>query len=333
METTTNSTTETQQAEKPSRTLKDYAGLTARGFAMGASDVVPGVSGGTMAFILGIYEELITSIRDLLSPTAIKLLLRFKIKAALEVLPWKFLVVVGIGILLAILSLARFLEWTLVNYPSLLWSFFFGLVTASIFTVTKRVKSWNVKTISATAIGAIASYLLVGMVPVQTPDSAWFLFLSGAIAICAMILPGISGAFILVLLGKYEYVLSAVNNGDFMVLFWVALGAAVGIVTFAQILGWLFNRYHDMTVAVLIGMMIGSLRKIWPWKEVIRYGTDRHGEQVPIELNNVLPDVWTTEVTLALILALVGFSLVFAIDYWASRKEKVEIKAEAQAEA
>ena len=332
MDKTTDQTVETAKTQQPARTLTEYFGLTLRGFAMGASDVVPGVSGGTMAFILGIYEELITSIRDLLSPTAIKLLLRFKVKQALDVLPWKFLIAVGVGILAAILTLSRFLEWMLLNHPALLWSFFFGLVVASIFTVFKRVKSWNAKTIAATAIGAIVSYVIVGMVPVQTPDSAWFLFLSGAIAICAMILPGISGAFILVLLGKYEYVLSAVNNGNFMVLFWVAAGAAIGIVTFAQILGWLFKRYHDLTVAALIGMMIGSLRKIWPWKEVVLYGTDRHGEQVPIQLANVLPDAWTSEVTYALLLAIVGFALVFAIDYWASRREKQSVIIEARAE-
>ena len=305
-----------------SRTFKDYAGLASRGFAMGASDVVPGVSGGTMAFILGIYEELITSIRDLLSPTALKLVLKFEFKAALDVLPWKFLMAVGVGILAAILTMARSLEWLLVNHPSLLWSFFFGLVMASIFTVTKRVKSWNIKTVSATASGAIIGWIIVGLVPVETPNTARFLFLSGAIAICAMILPGISGAFILVLLGKYEFVLSAVNDGNFVVLFWVAAGAAVGIVSFAQFLGWLFKRYHDVTVATLIGLMIGSLRKIWPWKEVVEYGVDRHGQPIPLQLNNVLPEAWTGEVTLALNLAIIGFALVIAIDYWAARKEK-----------
>ncbi len=321
------------QPQATTRSLKDYAGLAARGLAMGASDVVPGVSGGTMAFILGIYEELINSIRDLLSPTAPRLLLKFKLKEALDVLPWKFLAAVGVGILAAILTLARFLEWMLVNHPSLLWSFFFGLVAASIFTVTKRVKSWTIKTVGATAIGTIIGWVIVGLVPVETPNTAWFLFFSGAVAICAMILPGISGAFILVLLGKYEYVLAAVNDGNFMVLFWVAAGAAVGIVSFAQILGWLFKRYHDVTVAALIGLMIGSLRKIWPWKEVVEYGVDRHGQPIPLQLNNVLPAAWTTEVILALILAMIGFALVFAIDYWASRQEKAATRANAPVKA
>ncbi|RME75916.1 MAG: DUF368 domain-containing protein [Chloroflexi bacterium] len=318
-----NTTVETQTVPAEKRTLRDYLGLVARGFAMGASDVVPGVSGGTMAFILGIYEELIFSIKSLLNPAAIRLLLQFKFKEALDILPWKFLAAVGAGILLAIFSLAKFLEWMLINHPALLWSFFFGLVLASISTVSKRVKAWKTSTIAAAVIGAVAAYIIVGLVPVETPNAAWFLFLSGAIAICAMILPGISGSFILVLLGKYQYVLSAVNNRDFVTLFLVAAGAAVGIVTFAQFLGWLFKRYHDVTVAVLTGLMIGSLRKIWPWKETVQTILDRHGNPIPVAQVNVLPPAWNSEVTLALILAIAGFGVVMVMDYWASRKERV----------
>jgi putative membrane protein len=207
------------------------------------------------------------------------------------------------------------------NKPVLLWSFFFGLVVASIFTVIKRVKQWGVSTIVAAIIGAIAAFFIVGLVPTQTPDTSWFLFLSGFIAICAMILPGISGSFILVLLGKYQDVLSAVNDRDILTLFFVAAGAAIGIVTFAQVLSWLFKRYHDVTVAVLIGLMVGSLRKIWPWKETLRTMLDRHGEPIPVEQINVWPQAWSSEVTIALILAIVGFVLVFVLDWWASRSE------------
>lgn len=304
-------TTETQP---PKRTIKQYLGLTLRGFAMGSADVVPGVSGGTMAFIMGIYEELINSIRGFASVKAFKLLTRFKFKQAYEELPWRFLVAVFAGIFLAIITLAQALEWTLENQPVLLWSFFFGLVLASVFTVSKRVKRWGLSTISATVIGAVVAWVIVGMVPLETPNTWWFLFLSGALAICAMILPGISGAFILVLLGKYEYVLSAVNNRDFVTIAIIGAGAVVGLVTIAQLLGWLFKRYHDVTVAVLMGFMIGSLRKIWPWKviEVV----DGH----EVSFTNILPEAWTTEVTLALILAIVGFAVVLVLDYVASRK-------------
>ena len=314
-------TDKVQEEQVTSRTAKDYLILAAKGFAMGAADVVPGVSGGTMAFILGIYEELIYSIKNLINPQIFKNLFSFKLKEALALVPWQFLGALGFGILLAIFSLAQFLETALTNYPSLVWSFFLGLVVASIITVTKHVQKWDSSTITAMVGGTVMAFYIVGMVPVQTPDAAWFLFLSGFIAICAMILPGISGSFILVLMGKYQYILSAVNNRDFVTLFIVAAGAAVGLVTFAQLLSWLFKRYHDLTVALLIGFMIGSLRKIWPWKETLETVIDRHGEAIPVVQVNVLPATWTSEVTLAIILALIGFALVFVLDYFASRAE------------
>lgn len=301
-----------------SRALKDYLGLTLRGFAMGAADVVPGVSGGTMALILGIYEELINSIRTV-DGTFVKLVLSLKLREALDKLPWKFLGAVVLGIGLAILSLARLLSWLLENHPSLIWSFFFGLVLASVFTVSQRVKSWTAARAAGVALAAAGAYFLVGAVPVQTPDEPWFLFLSGALAICAMILPGISGAFILVLLGKYQYVLNAVNQRDVLTLFLVAAGAAVGIVTFAQFLGWLFKRYHDLTIAILTGLMLGSLRKVWPWKETLATIIDRHGEEIPVAQMNILPVAWNGEVTMALILAIAGFSVVLVLSNWATR--------------
>ena len=310
--------------EEPSvpRRWKDYVGLTARGLAMGASDVVPGVSGGTMAFILGIYEELVTSIKDLLSPRVVRLLLRFRFKEALQLIRWKFLTAVLVGILLAIFLLAPGLEWMLVHQPVLLWSFFFGLVAASIFTVVKRVSRWEARTVGGAAAGALAAYSIVGLVPAETPDTLRFFFLSGFIAICAMILPGISGSFILVLLGKYQDVLSAVNTRNFLTLSIFGLGCVVGIVSFAQLLSWLFRRYHDGTVAVLIGLMGGSLRKIWPWKETTRIITDGHGNPIPVEQINILPSVWNAMVTLALLLAVAGFAVVFVLDFFAARKRQ-----------
>ena len=166
--------------------------------------------------------------------------------------------------------------------------------------------------------------MVVGLVPMETPNAPWFLFLSGALAICAMVLPGISGAFILVLLGKYRYVLAAVTNQDFLTLALVAAGAVVGIVTFAQIVGRLLKRYPDMTVAVLTGMMAGSLRKIWPWKETVSLVAGRQGEMIPVKQANVLPSAWTTETALALVLAILGFALVFALSSSALRRGKRE---------
>ena len=304
----------TTQHFTPNRTIPEYVGLAARGFVMGCADIVPGVSGGTMAFILGIYEELVMSIRAGARRPFWQALLRLDILAALDAVNARFLAAVLAGIVVAVLTLASWLEWILKSHPVLIWSFFFGLVFASIVTVRKRIRSWSATLYAALAVGAVGAYFLVGAVPVQTPESAWFLFLSGMLAICAMILPGISGSFILVLLGKYQFVLAAVNQRDLVSLAIVGVGAVVGIVTFAQILAWLFKRYHDVTIAVLIGLMAGSLRKIWPWKLTVESIIDRHGEILPTVQQNFLPSALTGEVFLALGLALAGFVIVMALD-------------------
>lgn len=324
--------TTTTTGVRPQRTLKDYAGLTLRGICMGAADIVPGVSGGTMAFILGIYEELIDSIRTVGRPHFIQAVLKLRFKELFQILNWQFLLAVALGILIAIFTLARGLEWLLLNQPVYLWSFFFGLVLASVYTVSKRVPHWTPTLVTATAVGAVAAFILVGLVPTQTPDTWWFLILSGACAICAMILPGISGAFILVLLGKYQFVLNAVNQRDFLTLIFVAIGAAIGLISFAQILGWLFKRYHDMTMAVLIGLMVGSLRKIWPWKMDVAWlqdtggalVLDSHGERIVAQQNLTLPDFATgagiMEFVIAVIVALIGLGLILWLDRAANRK-------------
>ncbi len=300
-------------------TLKGYAGIVLRGFLMGASDVVPGVSGGTMAFILGIYEELIDAIKSI-NLTVFRLIFTLKFKEALNIVPWKFLLSVLTGILLAVFSLAKGLEWLLENKPVLLWSFFFGLVLASVLMVSKRITRWSASTVVAVVLATLGAYWLVGLVPTETPTAPWFIFLSGAIAICAMILPGISGSFILVLLGKYQYILGAVNNRDIVTLAIFAIGAGLGIITFAQFLGWLFNRYHNLTIAMLTGLMVGSLRKVWPWKETLSTIADRHGNLIPIEQINVFPAAFTNNVALAIGLAVLGFAIVFALESIASRQ-------------
>jgi putative membrane protein len=327
-------TTPSSTEIRPQRTLRDYVGLTLRGICMGASDIVPGVSGGTMAFILGIYEELIDSIRVIGQPNFIQAVLKLRFSEILQILNWKFLVAIGLGILIAIFTLARGLEWLLLNQPVYLWSFFFGLVLASVYTVSKRIPRWTPTLVAGMLVGTIAAFIIVGLVPTQTPNSWWFLIFSGALAICAMILPGISGAFILVLLGKYQYVLNAVNQRDFLTLIFVAIGAVIGLVSFAQILGWLFNRYHDMTVAVLIGLMIGSLRKIWPWKLDVAWlqdaagalVLDSHGERIVTEQNLVWPDLATsaglTQFVIAVLLALLGLGLILLLDRLANRPQK-----------
>ncbi len=301
------------------RTWREYLLLVFKGFLMGSADVVPGVSGGTMAFILGIYEELILSIRAAARPPFWKALLRGRLREALDRINVRFLLAVFSGIALAILTLARVLEWLLENHPALVWSFFFGLVLGSVLTVRRRVRHWTVGLWAVALVGTVGAYFLVGAVPVQTPNAWWFLVLSGALAICAMILPGISGAFILVLLGKYQFVLSAVNQRDVVSLGLVGIGAAIGIVSFAQVLGWLFRRYHDPTVALLTGLMLGSLRKIWPWKETVEYLVGRHGEIIPTVQRNVLPPLLVDggvngQVLAALLLAALGFTAVILVE-------------------
>jgi putative membrane protein len=280
---------------------------------MGAADVVPGVSGGTMAFILGIYEELINAIKSI-DFKCLQLLARFQISAVLDRIAWRFLLALGAGILAAILSLAKVLSWLLHNQPVLIWSFFFGLILASVVTVSRRVQAWKIQTLIAFLLGTVATYFLVGIVPMSTPNAPWFLFLSGAVAICAMILPGISGSFILVLMGKYHYVLEAVNQRDLVTLGIVAAGACVGIACFSRFLGWLFRKYHDVTVAILTGLMVGSLRKVWPWKETLKFRTTEDGGIQPLVQANVLPGQWDSEVTIALALAILGIVVVLLLE-------------------
>lgn len=291
----------------------DYFVLALKGFAVGSGNVVPGVSGGTMAFILGIFEELIESIRKAAAPEFLRAVLTLRWKRAIELGNVKFLAAVGLGAVAAILTLARLLEWLLINRPVFVWSFFFGLILASVVVVAKRIRSWGGAVVPALAGGAAGAWMLVGLVPLETPDTWWFLAISGAFAICAMILPGISGAFVLVLLGKYQDILSAVNHGRLDVIAIVGVGAVVGLVLFAQILSWLFHHYHDMTVAVLTGFMLGSLRKVWPWKETVTTYVDRLGNELPALVANVMP-AFGSEVAWAFLLAAVGLGMVLLMD-------------------
>ncbi len=286
---------------------------------MGAADVVPGVSGGTMAFILGIYEELLNAIKSF-DLKSLRLFAGFQWIAFFEKISWQFLLALGLGILTAIFTLSRFLTWLLENEPVLIWSFFLGLIVASVVAVSKRIKKWTPSLWVSLLFGLVGIYLIVGLVPVSTPNDLWFLFASGALAICAMILPGISGSFILVLLGKYQFVLQAVNERDFFVLGVVAVGACVGLALFSRLLAWLLVKYHDLMVALLTGLMIGSLRKVWPWKVTIESLVDGHGKTVPVVQANILPPAWNGEFMGGLTLMILGFLLVLSLEWMAGRR-------------
>lgn len=302
--------------------MLDYVWVSLRGFCMGAADVVPGVSGGTMAFILGIYDELLHAI-SAVNLDFIRKILTFKWRAAFSGFPWRFLLSLGIGILLAIFTLAEALSYALHNHPTLVWAFFFGLVLASITLVSKRVNRWTPLLMVVSVLVAGLVYWLIGVSPVETPNSPVFLFFSGFFAICAMILPGISGAFILVLLGKYGYILDAIIRFDIAMLAIFAAGCVVGLMSFVRILRRLLKHYHDPTVAVLMGMMLGSLRKVWPWKAIQQNQVGQLGESDHIQEILVFPATFTLEVGAAIGLAFLGVVMIMGMHYQANRMAKI----------
>ena len=301
------------------RNLKDYGLLVLKGMGMGAADVVPGVSGGTIAFIVGIYEELIDSIKSI-NGASLKLLFTGKIAAFWKAINANFLLSIIAGIGISIFSLAKIITWLLTDHPILVWSFFFGLVLASTWFVSKDIKKWDWKTILSYIIGIVIAFYITVATPAETPSNLFFIFLCGAIAICAMILPGISGAFILLLLGKYQFIMQAVGDLNIPVIVIFVVGAVAGIISFSHLLSWLLKHWHDVTVAVLMGFMVGSLNKVWPWKEVVETYTDSHGKIMPLVESNVAPgrfEALTQQDALlaeAIVLCIVGFLAIYCIE-------------------
>jgi len=268
--------------------IHHYGLLVLKGMAMGAADVVPGVSGGTVAFIIGIYQELVESIRSI-SPAAVKVLFQRGPKAFWEHINGSFLLTLGTGILFSIFTLAKSISFLLVNYPILVWAFFFGLIVASCHFMYKQVSAWGKTQLLFLFWGALTAYAITSAIPRQPPEAEWFVFLSGAIAICAMILPGVSGSFILLILGMYETIIKAIKDFDVVTLGLFASGCVVGLLSFSHLLSWAFRRYKDATLAILTGFLIGSLNVVWPWKYTVTYHLNRHGEEVPLVQKNVLP--------------------------------------------
>jgi len=232
---------------------------------------------------------------------------------------WRLPAAVGTGIFLAVLSVSHSVAWLLVHKPIPVWSFFFGLILASVVGVGRGVGRWNTSSFTGFAASAVGAFILVGMVPVDTPESLSFLFLCGALAVCAMILPGISGAFILVLLGKYHFVLDAVNQRDIAVLAVLAAGACIGLILFSRFLGWLLDRYYSMVLAGLTGLMLGSLRKIWPWKETVSGSMDSGGALVQV---NIMPPLWEMETVAAVLIMFAGMAVVAGLSVFAGKRGK-----------
>jgi putative membrane protein len=315
----------------------DYLLISLKGIAMGAADVVPGVSGGTIAFISGIYQELIDSINkfDLKTILSVR---KNGIKATWAALNGNFLLALISGIFISILTFSKVITFLLDNHPILVWSFFFGLVLASILLIWKQITHWKYYSLFALLLGTFVSYYITIAKPVASPDSLPYLFLSGFVAIIAMILPGISGAFILLLMGSYQTVIGTINQfregialfnmeilGQAMIkLMTFAVGAILGLKLFSKILHWMFAHHKNTTLAVLIGFMIGSLNKIWPWKQVLETRINSHGELVPFLEKSILPKHFegNPQIIGAIVMVLFGFILIVGLEKIAAKLGK-----------
>jgi putative membrane protein len=305
----------------------DYLILSLKGMAMGAADVVPGVSGGTIAFISGIYEELIDTLNNI-KFSLLKHLKQEGIKSTWKKANGSFLIALLSGVFVSVISLAKGVEWLLEHQPILLWSFFFGLVLASIIYVGKQIKTTpsDIKIFLAMTIGTVVAYLITTLNPAETSDTNLFLFFAGALAICAMILPGISGAFILVIIGAYSPVLEALSNRDIKTILIIGAGAVIGLLSFSKLLKWLFEKYHRLTLAVITGFMIGSLNKIWPWKETLTFRTNSKGVQVPLNEESISPFNFDGDPQLlqAIVLMVFGVLIILILEKISAKKKPIE---------
>ena len=249
--------------------MKQYFSLFLKGAAMGTANIIPGVSGGTIALIVGIFERLINAIKSF-NITAIRLILKGDFKGFAQHTDLAFLITLFAGIGFAVIALARIFDYLFQVYPVYIWSFFFGLILASVYFVGKTVSKWNATTILTFAIGAIIALALMFMNPAVENTNFFYLILCGVVAICSMILPGLSGSFVLMLMGNYQLVaIDAINNFRFDILLPVAIGAVAGLLGFSYLLSWIFKKFRDQTIALLTGFILGSLGVIWPWKRTI----------------------------------------------------------------
>lgn len=301
------------------RSLKDFALIALKGMGMGAADIIPGVSGGTIALITGIYEEFINAIKSF--STVLPILKNDGIKGAWHHVNGSFVLSLFIGIGISLLSLVKVVKYLLGHHPILLWSFFFGLIIASSYYVGKNVKRWNMIQIFGLIGGTALIYYLTSISPSETEHSYLLIFISGMVAICAMILPGISGAFILVLLGKYKFIIESLSALKFDVIACFGAGCLVGILSFSHLLSYLLKKQFDLIMAILTGFMIGSLNKIWPWKKTLEWTVDRHGDTIPQFQLNVLPSQFEgdSNLSLAIISALIGLAIIFIIEISANK--------------
>jgi putative membrane protein len=297
-----------------------------KGIAMGAADIVPGVSGGTIAFITGIYERLITALSSL-DRQCLAAFRERGVRGVWEHIDGTFLLVLFAGILTSVVSAARLISYLLSEHGILLWSFFFGLILGSVFFIVKSMKTHTFSTGMGLLLGALAAYFITVLTPAEIALNPVTLFCAGAIAICAMILPGISGSFLLLIMGMYGSILQAVKDFDIGVLLIFISGCVVGLLSFTHFLKWLLRHYHDVTLAVLTGFMLGSLNKVWPWKQTVEYRLNSHGESTPLVQLNILPHQYeqltgeSSAIVLAVMAFLTGLALVLVLE-WVQRRER-----------
>ena len=307
--------------------LNKYGLTDLKGLAMGAADIVPGVSGGSIALIAGIYQELLDSI-NAFNLDNLKLLKSFQIKEFYLRLNGNFLLSLVLGIMTSIFALSRVITYLMDEHPIPLWSFFSGLILVSAFLILKEIKKWNLVVIVSIAIGTAFAWWVTNLPPTTTPNDYWFTFVAGAIAICAMILPGISGSFVLLILGQYERILQAVLDKDFITLALFASGCLVGILSFSRVVAYLLRRFHAATIGLLSGFMLGSVNELWPWKQVISWRTSSSGKEVPFLTENILPGEYLAQVGLdpqlgwAIGAFFFGIGLVLFIEWLASKLQQ-----------
>lgn len=313
---------------QPNRSIKDYLLILLKGLCMGAADVVPGVSGGTIAFITGIYDEWLSSLKRC-TPAVLLMLKRDGIVKTWQYINGNFLVALFGGILISLKTFAAIVLLAMDSYPILVWAFFSGLVAASIYLLVRAQRGWGVVEFIGLVLGVLFILAISYMAPAQLPGHGWILFLGGFVAICAMILPGISGSFILLLVGLYPVFLQAIHHLEIGKLLWFGAGCVTGLIVFSRFLLWLLNSYHSQTLAVLIGFLIGSLSVTWPWKHALLTTQDSHGRTVALQQENLNPLNYMAvtgnepTIVLALVWALAGVLLVVGVEaaaVWLKRR-------------
>jgi putative membrane protein len=305
--------------------IKTYISFILKGIGMGAANVIPGVSGGTIALITGIFERLINAIKSF-DLKAIKLLFGFKIKDFIAYTDFKFLISLLIGILLAVVSLAKLFDYLFLNYPVYIWAYFFGLVLASVFFVGKTIQKWKISVIVTFVLGTGIAVILSLLNHLSENESFIYLIFCGVAAICSMILPGLSGSFILVIMGNYKLIMiDAINNLDFNILLPVIIGAIGGLIVFSHLLSWVFKKYRDETISLLTGFILGSLSILWPWQNKIFLLDElgqtilKKGEPIVTKYERILPPSFNTEFWFALFFIFLGVLSIWTIELLAKK--------------